>query len=113
MTGWHMQLGKLPFTSHAIRRMAQRNLSVADVAFVIQYGHQEHRAGALFYVLGRRQLADADARAFERLEGAVVIISSRTDEVVTVYRNRGRGLKDVRHKRKYDARYPRATRWRA
>ena len=83
--------------------MAQRNLSTADIAFVLAHGQKEHRAGVEAYFLGWRQLSGlADTRGVDRLEGTVVLRCPLTGEVVTVYRNRSRGLKDHRRKAKHN-----------
>ncbi|NTW03410.1 MAG: DUF4258 domain-containing protein [Oscillochloris sp.] len=83
--------------------MAQRNLTTDDVAFVLEHGYKEYRAGVVAYVLGWRQLARLeDTRNVDRLEGSVILRNPQTGEVVTVYRNRCRGLKDHRRKSKYD-----------
>lgn len=83
--------------------MAQRNLSSADIDFVLQHGREEHRAGVEAYFLGWRQLDGlANTRDVARLEGTVVLRNPLTGEVVTAYRNRSRGLKDHRRKSKHN-----------
>lgn len=88
-------------TSHAIWRMNQRNMDGAEVKFIIQYGKKEYRAGAIIHFLGKRQIPTQFAKEFGYLEGAVVLVSSVTGEVLTVYRNRRHGLKNHLRKTKY------------
>jgi hypothetical protein len=86
-------------TQHAQLRMSQRNVSREDVLFVLQHGMVEHRAGAALYFMGKRRIPSGIAHA-ERLEGIAVLC--RGNQVITVYRNRKRALKDHRRKPKYD-----------
>ncbi len=90
-------------TNHALHRAAQRNLSRTDIAYILQHGSRHHRGGACFYHLGAKDIPAADQRTDEitRLEGAVVVLDARREWVLTVYRNREDGLKEIRKKRPY------------
>lgn len=87
-------------TQHAQLRMAQRNVSREDVLFVLQHGKVEYRAGAALYFMSKRRIPMGIA-CTERLEGIAVLCKG--NQVITVYRNRKRALKDHRRKPKYDA----------
>ncbi|HXG67499.1 MAG TPA: DUF4258 domain-containing protein [Blastocatellia bacterium] len=91
-----MEAMDIRISKHASRRMAQRNLPPGDVETVIRYGHMEHRTGAEFYFLGKRDLPRGLERRLEHLVGATVVVCR--DEVVTIYRNR-RGLAEIKRKR--------------
>lgn len=86
-----------PLTSHAARRMAQRNVSLADAALVILYGAVEHRTGVEFYFLGHRNIPPGRERELEGLVGTTVVV--RRGRIRTVYRNR-RALSSIRRKSK-------------
>ncbi len=88
------------FTQHAQLRMSQRNVSSRDVLFVIQHGQVEYGAGLKLYFMGKRRIP-AGIPHSERLEGIAVLC--RGCQVITVYRNRKRALKDHRRKHKYNA----------
>jgi hypothetical protein len=90
-------------TEHALRRAAQRNLSPSDITYIMQHGSRYHRAGACFYHLGAKDIPHDDQREDEltRLEGAVVVLDADQEWVLTVYRNRDDGLKEIRKKRPY------------
>src|ERR1041384_154776 len=49
-------------SSHATRRLAQRNLSPSDVHYVYRYGRMHHTGKATFVHLGLRDIPDADRR---------------------------------------------------
>jgi hypothetical protein len=94
------------YTAHALSRRAQRNLSDADVQFVIEHGRRTHAAGALHIFLAGRDIPSEKtiARRFGHLEGTVLVLSPDSDPtLITAYRNR-RGFKAVRTKAKYDRR---------
>lgn len=94
-------------TNHARSRQAQRNLSDADVRFVLAHGKRFYCAGALHVFLGRRDIP-AEREVYQRnahLEGTVLVLRP-TDGIlllVTTYRNR-HALKAIRHKTRFDAR---------
>ncbi len=91
----------LPFTRHAHRRGARRNLAPDAVDYVVAYGRMIQRTGVTFYFLGWRDIPPHDRRASwaTRLEGTIVLVAS-DGEIITVYRNR-RGLRTIQRKMKY------------
>lgn len=92
-------------SNHAEKRMAQRNVSFEDVVFVLEFGRKLHKAGAVFYFLRKCDIPQGEQQ-FSRLEGTTVVLSRETATIITVYRNRQKGLRRV--KRKTDrSRYPR------
>ncbi|NKQ34679.1 MAG: DUF4258 domain-containing protein [Chloroflexi bacterium] len=94
-------------TNHAVWRMAQRNVSEADICFVLEHGHKMYRAGAIFFFLRRCDFPKGTHRQYGRLEGTTVVISRETHQILTVYRNRKNGLRHIkqkprrRHRRRY------------
>lgn len=88
-------------TQHANQRMAQRNISPSEIEFVITYGEHRHTAGAIFFHLRKKDipLELRHYSAISRLEGTTVVTSSDTSTVITVYRNRTNGLRQVKHKK--------------
>ncbi|MCA9876383.1 MAG: DUF4258 domain-containing protein [Thermomicrobiales bacterium] len=94
-------------SSHAVRRLAQRNLSEADVQYVYSHGRIHHTGKATFVYLGLRDIPEADRRndRVRRLEGTVLVLDSSTGcRLTTAYRNRQRGSRDIRRKMKRDLR---------
>ncbi len=90
-------------TRHARRRLAQRNLSIDDAAYVIAHGTVTYSGHARFVHLGLRDIPDDDRRndRIRRLEGTVLVFDSESGGcLTTAYRNRQRGLKDIRRKPK-------------
>ncbi|MGZ3602007.1 MAG: DUF4258 domain-containing protein, partial [Ktedonobacterales bacterium] len=91
----------LPFTRHARKRSARRNVAPDAVDYVMAYGRMIQRTGVTFYFLGRRDIPPDDRRASwaARLEGTIVL-QAPDEDVITIYRNR-RGLRTIRRKMKY------------
>jgi len=88
------------FSQHAWQRMAQRNLSSADVRFVIQHGQRLHRTGVVFFFLGYDDIPVDRKKNLSRLEGTTVLMNYQSRQVVTVYRNRN-GLRRIKRKSAY------------
>jgi hypothetical protein len=95
------RLRPLPFTKHARKRGARRNIAPDAVEYVVAHGRKIQRTGVTFFFLGRRDIPPDDRRASwaSRLEGTIVLLTS-DDDVITVYRNR-RGLRAIQRKMKY------------
>jgi hypothetical protein len=90
-------------SAHASRRLAQRNLSDADVQYVYAHGRLHHTGKATFIHLGLRDIPLDDRRdnRWRRLEGTVLVLDSTTGcHLTTAYRNRQRGSRDIRRKLK-------------
>lgn len=86
-------------TYHATTRLAQRNLTTTDVAYVLRYGQRLHRDGVVFYFLGKRDLPAAASFGARRLEGTTVVVDPQTLTIITVYRNR-KALRRIKRKHK-------------
>lgn len=102
----HISLNNAPinYSNHALQRMAQRNLSHEQTSFILRFGRYYHRAGAVLVHLRRKDIP-SDLRAndiFARLEGTTVVLSRENWSVVTVWRNRGKGLQHIRGKPRFD-----------
>ena len=95
-------------SKHAILRMAQRNVSLSDLEYVLEHGERIYRTGITIYILRKRDIPQSDRKrsAITRLEGTVVLTGFRPDcrwEVITIYRNKS-ARKEIRSKAKYDRR---------
>jgi hypothetical protein len=91
-------------SSHASRRLAQRNLTADDVDYVCTHGRRYHAGKALFVHLGRRDIPTEDRRVDRRrrLEGTILVLDPMTGlHLTTAYRNRLRGCRDIKRKSKY------------
>lgn len=87
-------------SDHARLRRAQRNLRLDEVSYVLAYGAQVWRTGAVFHILRHCDIDPNDLHRDDiaRLEGAVVLIED--DTVITMYRNR-RSYRQIHKKQKY------------
>ncbi|HEY8447394.1 MAG TPA: DUF4258 domain-containing protein [Thermomicrobiales bacterium] len=91
-------------SQHAGRRLAQRNLSVEDVRYVLAHGRLYHAGKALFVHLGLRDIPAEDRRVdhLRRLEGTILVLDPATGQhLTTAYRNRRRGSRDIKRKPKW------------
>jgi len=93
----------ITMTAHASTRAAQRNLSPEDIDYVLEHGKKIHRGGACFFYLGEKDIKPEDRREDDiaRLEGTILVLDPRMKAIVTVYRNREKGLKEIRKKQPY------------
>lgn len=75
-------------SEHATLRLAQRHLTRRQLAYVLAYGTEVSRTGAVFHILRRCDMDPADWGRDEiaKLEGVAVVIQG--GHVITVYRNR-------------------------
>jgi hypothetical protein len=92
-------------SDHARLRRAQRNMRLDQVGYVLMYGAQVCRTGAVFHILRHCDIDPHDLRRDDiaRLEGAVVLMED--DTVITMYRNR-RSYHQIHKKQKYERRRP-------
>lgn len=96
------------FSDHCRERMAQRNITEADVRFVMSMGVLEHRTGVICFTIPRRSIPAEERPLRGSLDSLVVLVEDGW--VITVYRHR-RPLHHIRHKAKYnDPRLNRRTR---
>jgi len=104
-------------TKHAILRMAQRNVSLCDLEYVLEHGERIYKTGITIYVLRKRDIPQSDRKSstITRLEGTVVLAGFLWDgrpEIITIYRNKS-ACKAIRSKEKYDRSRYRTTRIRS
>lgn len=89
-------------TIHAGQRMHQRRITAADVADVIEYGRVMYAKGAVYHVVGRREIKRAfPAVDLQHLDG-VHVICTHDGVILTVYRNRSfqvKALRDMKPRR--------------
>lgn len=95
-------------SKHAVLRMAQRNVSLHDLAYVLEHGEPIHKTGITVYMLRKRDIPQDDRNKSEitRLEGTVVLTAFTQNgelEIITAYRNKS-AFKAFRAKAKYDNR---------
>ena len=95
-------------SQHAVLRMAQRNISLRDLEYVLQYGERVYKTGVTIYILRKRDIPQDDRKKSEitRLEGTVVLTDFSRDgnlEIITTYRNKS-AFRTIRCKAKYNNR---------
>jgi uncharacterized protein DUF4258 len=95
-------------SKHALLRMAQRNVSLHDLEYVLEHGKRINTTGITVYILRKRDIPQDDRNKSEitRLEGTVVLTGFTQNgdlEIITAYRNKS-AFKAFRSKAKYDNR---------
>lgn len=90
-------------SSHASQRSAQRNLSDADIAFILQNGSRVHRTGVIFCQLRHKDVPEETPgnHRHRQLVGTTVVLSKCGHYVITVYRDAKAFQRDIR-KSKYN-----------
>lgn len=86
------------YSDHCRERMAQRNVSEADVQYVVTRGECEYRTGVVCFALTRRGIPAEERSDRASLESLVILMHE--GYVITVYRNK-RPLRHLRRKAKY------------
>lgn len=90
---------------HFQKRIAQRGLSQDDVDFVLAYGVEIHRAGAVHFLLRGKDIPDNFQRQYSRLIGTTILVAERWETQITAYRaQRKQAMKNVLRKAKQDLR---------
>ena len=90
-------------SSHALHRSAQRNISDADIDFIIQNADRLHRTGVIFCQMRSRNMPEhvpGNHRAW-KLIGTTIVLCKCGCYVVTLYREERAFQKDSR-KSKYN-----------
>lgn len=92
------------------KRMAERNFTAEQIAYVLRHGKRINRAGGTWYVLRRRDIPPGDMRDNQvaRMVGVIVLVLPQG--VHTAYRNRA-PLRHIGRKAKYDKRRRNRERW--
>lgn len=102
-THWTQGIGTdvaagMKVSCHAARRMRQRGLSHADVAYVMKHGQKWHVADAVIFFLRNKDMPYEDRHLLERLCGTAVVVARTNPVVITVWRNRKQGLQHIKRK---------------
>lgn len=90
-------------TQHAALRTAQRNLSAEQLNYVMAHGRKFRQAGALIIYLRKRDIPEWDRPIdrWMRLAGTAVILTRDGRRIITVWRNRQKGLRRIKRKEKH------------
>ena len=93
----------LQASMHVRNRASQRGLPPGAIDYVIDHGTTFHRSGVIFYYLRKCDIPEQDLvyEQITRLEGTAVVVSKDKQQIITVWRNRDKGLKHIKRKPKY------------
>jgi len=90
-------------TIHSAVRSAQRGLSEEEIEYVYQFASRHHCGGVLIYYLRRQDVPLSDRRSdfAMRLVGTALVMSRDGHALLTAWRNRKSGMKQIRKKETY------------
>lgn len=88
-------------TQHSAIRSAQRGLTEEEIEYVYQFASRFHGGGATIYYLRRHDVPESDQRwdFAMRLVGTALVVALDGRTLVTTWRNRRSGLKQIRKKK--------------
>jgi len=89
---------RFTLSDHAAYRANQRGLHTRDIRYVLRYGKQYRAANAIIYYLRRVDIPSDELKFRDRLEGTAVITATGKTSVITVWRNRQKGIRNIRRK---------------
>lgn len=85
-------------SQHANLRSHQRSLSDGDIRTVLAFGRVFNTADALIYFLDRTNIPDCDPQEAERLRGTAVIVAKDYRTIISCWRNRKYGRRNIHRK---------------
>ena len=93
----------LNISDHAVSRAIQRGLPIEAINYILDHGKVFHKSGAIIYFLRKRDIPVNDQRyeQISRPEGTALVISKDRRTIITVWRNRNNGLKNIKRKPRY------------
>lgn len=89
---------------HLSDRMQQRCIKPSAIEYVLYFGKIYHKAGALIYYLRECDLPANDWKTpeLEKLVGTAVVVSPLDHTIITVWKDREKGLGKIKRKPKYN-----------
>lgn len=93
--GWAKQH---TLSGHAQLRTKQRGLRQADIHYVLCYGTRYYAANAIIYYLRGTDIPPEHRRGMARLEGTAIFTAQARPWVITAWRNKRHGTRNLHHK---------------
>ncbi len=93
-------MSELTVTNHAQLRMAQRNVTWPQLCFILEHGQRIRRAGVSLVYLRHKDIPTQllAQNQFASLEGTAVVLNRQGTIVMTIWRNRAKGLRHIMRK---------------
>jgi hypothetical protein len=87
-------------TDHALTRSAQRNLPIGAVEYIVDHARVMHKGGVLYFYLRCRDIPMHDRKfpQIARLAGTAVVLSQDRKTIITIWRNRKKGMRYIKRK---------------
>lgn len=91
-------------TQHSFLRAAQRGINQRKIKAALQYGESIYKQGLIYFILGECNIPDTLIKEKEKLKNTVVVVSGKSNEVITCYRS-ANPFKYIKHKSKKLCKY--------
>ena len=75
-------------SNHSKLRSMQRSLPDDVIAYALKYGTVVYKQGMQYYILGEKDLQHLPAAERKKYMNVVVIISGKSDNIITCYRRK-------------------------
>lgn len=87
-------------SNHMEVRANQRGLSLDAVDYILDHAKGIHQGGVIFYYLRKRDIPDFDQKYQQiyNLAGTALVVSKDRSTIITIWKNKTRGLKHIRTK---------------
>lgn len=86
-------------SEHSKVRSNQRGISNEHIAIALEYGTIFYKQGLTFYVIGKKDIPHQCIKQASKFEDTVVVISSRSKEIITCYKATN-SISYIKHKSK-------------
>lgn len=84
-------------TEHSYLRACQRGFNQQKIVAALQHGESIYKQGLIYYILGENNIPESLSKQKKYLQNTVVIVSGRSNQVITCYRS-SNPFKNIRTK---------------
>ncbi|MBS1631694.1 MAG: hypothetical protein JST10_03875 [Bacteroidetes bacterium] len=74
-------------TEHSYLRACQRGFNQQKIVAALQYGESIYKQGLIYFILGENNIPDSLSKQKKHLKNTVVIVSGKSNQVITCYRS--------------------------
>lgn len=74
-------------TKHSYLRACQRGFNQQKIVAALQYGESVYKQGLIYFILGENNIPESLSKQKKHFKNTVVIVSGRSNQVITCYRS--------------------------